>query len=97
MLLLAYRVRSLYAYEGEGDDDLSEFFASLTVSLLTTMSVGFPENVILTANPSKTGGDWWYGTLLSNGHTGLFPKTYVQPVIERKCPLAISTSLINAI
>ncbi|KAL1691657.1 hypothetical protein GGG16DRAFT_91161 [Schizophyllum commune] len=37
----------------------------------------FGENLILKANPSKTGGDWWYGTLVRDGKAGLFPKTYV--------------------
>lgn len=39
--------------------------------------VAFGENLILKANPSKTGGDWWYGTLVRDGKAGLFPKTYV--------------------
>lgn len=42
--------------------------------------LAFGENVILTAHPSKTGGDWWYGTLVRDGKSGLFPKTYVQTV-----------------
>lgn len=34
----------------------------------------------MTAYPSKTGGDWWYGTLVSSGKSGLFPKAYVDVV-----------------
>jgi len=60
---IQHRVRSLYAYQGEGPEDLS-----------------FAENVILLANPSKTGGDWWFGSLVRGGKSGLFPKTYVDIV-----------------
>jgi len=38
----------------------------------------FGENLVVNAYPSKTGGDWWYGTVVSNGKAGFFPKTYVQ-------------------
>ncbi|KAF8216277.1 hypothetical protein K438DRAFT_1953239 [Mycena galopus ATCC 62051] len=57
------RVRSLYAYEGDGTEDIT-----------------FAEHVILIANPSKTGGDWWYGKSLRDGASGLFPKAYVQEI-----------------
>ena len=41
----------------------------------------FKENLIIIANPSKSGGDWWYGTISSNSSkSGLFPKTYVEIV-----------------
>lgn len=42
--------------------------------------VAFGENLILTAHPSKSGGDWWYGTVVRDGKSGFFPKTYVQSV-----------------
>ncbi|KAI9451971.1 hypothetical protein BJY52DRAFT_1295264 [Lactarius psammicola] len=38
----------------------------------------FGENLVIIAHPSKTGGDWWYGTVASSGKAGFFPKTYVQ-------------------
>ncbi|KIY46490.1 hypothetical protein FISHEDRAFT_75585 [Fistulina hepatica ATCC 64428] len=38
----------------------------------------FQDNMTLLVNPSKTGGDWWYGRLVSSGQAGLFPKAYVQ-------------------
>lgn len=60
---ITHRVRTLYAFDGEGPDDLS-----------------FEENYIITANPSKSGGDWWFGTLVSHGKSGIFPKTYVDVV-----------------
>lgn len=44
------------------------------------MGPAFGENLILLANPSKTGNDWWYGTVLQNGKSGFFPKTYVEEV-----------------
>jgi hypothetical protein len=42
--------------------------------------LSFGENLILTAHPSKSGGDWWYGTVTRDGKSGFFPKTYVQIV-----------------
>ncbi|KAJ3879158.1 hypothetical protein F5051DRAFT_403673 [Lentinula edodes] len=46
--------------------------------------LSFGENLTLTAHPSKTGGDWWYGILDCTGKSGLFPKTYVQEVTKVK-------------
>jgi hypothetical protein len=43
-----------------------------------TCFVAFGENLVIAANSSKTGGDWWYGTVVSSGKAGFFPKTYVQ-------------------
>ncbi|KAI0781525.1 hypothetical protein BD413DRAFT_505992 [Trametes elegans] len=40
----------------------------------------FGENLILTAHPSKSGSDWWYGTVVRDGKSGFFPKTYVEQV-----------------
>jgi len=40
--------------------------------------LAFAENLVLVAHPSKSGGDWWYGTLLAEARSGFFPKTYVQ-------------------
>jgi len=40
--------------------------------------VAFGENLVMTVHVSKTGGDWWYGTVVSSGKAGFFPKTYVQ-------------------
>lgn len=40
----------------------------------------FAENLILSAHPSKTGGDWWYGTVVRDGKKGFFPKTYIEQV-----------------
>jgi len=62
-----HRVRSLYAYEGDGPEDLS-----------------FGENLIIVANPSKSGGDWWYGTTVNSGKSGLFPKNYVEVITPIK-------------
>ncbi|EIN07872.1 hypothetical protein PUNSTDRAFT_103983 [Punctularia strigosozonata HHB-11173 SS5] len=46
--------------------------------------LSFGENLVLTAHPSKSGGDWWYGTLVRDGKSGFFPKTYVQEVQSTK-------------
>ncbi|KAI0333129.1 hypothetical protein GY45DRAFT_1320068 [Cubamyces sp. BRFM 1775] len=42
--------------------------------------LSFGENLILTAHPSKSGSDWWYGTIVRDGKSGFFPKTYVEQV-----------------
>lgn len=36
--------------------------------------------MVLTAHPSKSGGDWWYGTLIREKKSGFFPQTYVERV-----------------
>ncbi|KAJ4490290.1 hypothetical protein J3R30DRAFT_3278216 [Lentinula aciculospora] len=46
--------------------------------------LSFGENLTLTAHPSKTDSDWWFGTLDCTGKSGLFPKTYVQEVTKVK-------------
>ena len=50
-----------------------------------TLVLAFGENLVLTAHPSKSGGDWWYGTLLTSGRSGLFPKTFVQTFQPSAC------------
>ena len=40
----------------------------------------FGENLIIVANPSKSDGDWWYGTVSNTSKSGLFPKTYIEIV-----------------
>ena len=34
--------------------------------------------MILTAHPSKSGGDWWYGASVRDKKSGFFPQTYVE-------------------
>ncbi|KAG0143956.1 hypothetical protein CROQUDRAFT_48072 [Cronartium quercuum f. sp. fusiforme G11] len=36
------------------------------------------ENLVVSAHPSKTDGDWWYGTIERTGKSGTFPRTYVE-------------------
>jgi Variant SH3 domain len=52
-------------------------------------TTAFDENLIITANPSKSGGDWWYGSLVSNGKSGVFPKTYVDVVNQSLFRLSV--------
>ncbi|KAH9053752.1 hypothetical protein EDB87DRAFT_1650194 [Lactarius vividus] len=42
--------------------------------------LSFGENLVIIAHPSKSGGDWWYGTVANSGKAGFFPKTYVQDI-----------------
>ena len=74
-------MRTLYAYEAQRPEELSECH-TWSVAWMTElmMILGFGENLILTAHPSKTGGDWWHGTVVRDGKSGFFPKTYVEQV-----------------
>jgi len=62
-------------------------FVSISSGILGMFKFGlaFGENLVLTAHPSKSGGDWWYGTLLTSGKSGLFPKTFVQTFKSSAC------------
>ncbi|KAI6037263.1 hypothetical protein PISMIDRAFT_682226 [Pisolithus microcarpus 441] len=42
--------------------------------------LNFGGNVVIEAHPSKSGGDWWYGTTVNDGRSGFPPQTYVQLV-----------------
>ncbi|KAF9806131.1 hypothetical protein IEO21_08793 [Rhodonia placenta] len=46
--------------------------------------LSFAENLMLIAHPSKSGGEWWYGTLVRDGKSGFFPKTYVAQIEQVK-------------
>ncbi|KAF8976839.1 hypothetical protein BDQ17DRAFT_1293659, partial [Cyathus striatus] len=56
----------------------------------------FDENIVLVANPSKSGSDWWYGTRVKDGKAGLFPKTYVQVAEPKKARAIFSYTANNA-
>jgi hypothetical protein len=74
-----YRVRTLYPYDGQRAEDLCVSSSQLS-DLLLTRFAAFVENLVITAYTSKSGGDWWHGTIISNGKSGFFPKTYVQTI-----------------
>lgn len=62
------RVRTLYGYSGQRDEDLT-----------------FEENDILSAHPPKdASSDWWYGSVASGSKKGFFPRSYVEPIDNRK-------------
>ncbi|KAG2348212.1 hypothetical protein BDR05DRAFT_903524 [Suillus weaverae] len=58
--------------------------------------LSFVENLIITAHPSKSGGDWWYGTIVKDGKSGFFPQTYVQMVEPLKANALYSYAGGNA-
>lgn len=60
------RVRTLYAYAGQRDEDLS-FEENM---------------IILAHPPKDSAGDWLYGSMLTGGagKKGTFPRAYVEPI-----------------
>lgn len=69
------RVRSLYPYDGQREEDLT--FVE--------------NSVILAHPAKDGSNDWWYGTLITggNGTKGTFPKTYVESVEKPKLARAL--------
>lgn len=66
----AIRVRSLYAYEAQRDEDLS--FAE--------------NRVLLAHPAKDSSGDWWYGsTELEDAKLGWFPKGYIEEIHGELC------------
>jgi hypothetical protein len=92
--LAEYLVRTLYAFDGQQAEDFSAScsWRFLAYCLLTPFTA-FGENLMVNAYPSKTGGEWWYGTVVNNGKTGFCPKTYVQVFKAGRSPLCILPSL----
>ena len=78
LVFVEHRARSLYAYEGDGPEDLCKSIFSSFLFFWLNGVVAFAENLVLTVHPSKSGSDWWYGTTLKDGQSGLFPKTYIE-------------------
>ncbi|KAJ3537063.1 hypothetical protein NM688_g6740 [Phlebia brevispora] len=58
--------------------------------------LSFSESLLLTAHPSKSGGDWWYGTTVRDGKKGFFPKTYVEQVTTVKAKALYSYDGTNS-
>ncbi|KAI5118090.1 hypothetical protein M0805_007740 [Coniferiporia weirii] len=54
--------------------------------------LSFSENVVVNARPSKSGGAWWYGTIVKDGKSGFFPSTYVQELENVKAKALYSYS-----
>jgi hypothetical protein len=52
--------------------------------------------VLLTAHPSKSGGDWWFGTSIRDGRSGFFPQTYVERVQTGGNPFIVNVSYLTA-
>ena len=79
-----FRARSLYPYQGQRAEDLGACVAVVMYGSATQdfecKRTDFDINVVIVAHPSKSGGDWWYGTTVKDGKVGFFPQTYVQKV-----------------
>lgn len=63
------RMRSLYAYSGQREEDLS-FDENV---------------VVLAHPAKDPANDWWYGVLVKGGAKGWFPKAYVQSMEQGAC------------
>lgn len=50
----------------------------------------FGENLIIHASPSKSGSDWWYGTVEKSGEKGFLPSSYVAVIDQGKLDTTIS-------
>jgi hypothetical protein len=61
--------------------------------LLISPRIAFDENVVLSAHPSKSGSDWWYGTLVKNNQKGFFPSSYV--TIIDQGPLLVNLTALS--
>jgi hypothetical protein len=78
---------SEHALEGGSDlmDDVDRLTKFRVRSLYSyegqrAEDLSFATNMTIIAHPSKSGGDWWYGTMVKDGKSGFFPQTYVQEV-----------------
>lgn len=68
---------------------------SFSLDRIMMAFLAFTENVVIIANPSKSGGDWWYGKNVSTGKSGLFPQTYIEIIQPCKSPFHASYALFN--
>ena len=59
-------------------------------------ALAFAENLVIKAHPSKSNGDWWYGTLVRDGKSGFFPRTYVQVMESSTCGVQMSSMPLPA-
>lgn len=62
------RVRTLYAYAGQRDEDLT--FEE--------------NDILDAHAPTDASSDWWYGSLNAGSKKGYFPRSYVEPIEKRK-------------
>lgn len=54
--------------------------------IVLTCQPAFGENLIISANPSKSGSDWWYGKLEKEGTKGFLPKSYITVIDQGAYP-----------
>ncbi|KAG6334877.1 hypothetical protein ID866_4218 [Astraeus odoratus] len=58
--------------------------------------LSFAENLIIEAHPSKSDGDWWYGTKINDRKSGFFPRTYVQQIEQVRATALYSYESLSA-
>lgn len=76
------RVRTLYAYAGQRDEDLT--FEE--------------NDILDAHAPKDASSDWWYGSLKAGSKKGYFPRSYVEPIEKSKshCPVfSCHPSMLN--
>ena len=64
--------------------------------MILIIRAAFDRNQVVLANPSKSGGDWWYGSLVKGSAAGFFPNTYVQKYETCRISLQIITCVYPA-
>ena len=64
--------------------------------MILIIRAAFDRNQVVLANPSKSGGDWWYGSLVKGGAAGFFPNTYVQKYETCRISLQVITCVYSA-
>lgn len=62
------RVRTLYGYAGQRDEDLT--FEE--------------NDILSAHPPKDASSDWWYGSLNGGAKKGFFPRSYVEPIDKRE-------------
>ncbi len=76
-------VFSLYAFEGGSPENLCRSLFQTWCLIIETPN-SLCRECDHQAHPSKSGSDWWYGTLSQGAKKGFFPRNYVKEISRGK-------------